>query len=121
VTEDQIFAFARDKIRSVWALELLLLLHRNPARRWSAEELVRELRSSEALINSCLDSLKAAGLVSDESDGSFRYAPATPELGTACNELAKVYAARPMSLAKAIMRLPSDKLRIFSDAFKLKD
>jgi hypothetical protein len=32
-----------------------------------------------------------------------------------------VYAAKPMAVAKAIMSAPNDKLRIFADAFKLKD
>lgn len=121
VTEDQVFDFARETIKSVWALELLLLLHRDAGRAWSSEELVRELRSSDAVINPCLDGLKAAGLVVAEPEGRFRYAAANPHLDAIAGELARIYAVRPMAIAKAIMRAPNEKLRIFSDAFKLKD
>jgi hypothetical protein len=120
VTEDDIFAFARNTIRSVWALELLLLLHKVPARGWGVPDLVRELRSSDAVIVPCLEVLKSAGLVAEEVRG-WHYAPATAELDATVAELAKIYAAKPMALAKAIMRAPNEKLTIFSDAFKLKD
>jgi DNA-binding IclR family transcriptional regulator len=119
VTEEEVFSFARNTIRSVWALELLLLLHKTPARSWRARDLVRELRSSDAVIAPCLDGLKAAGLAGDDETG-WRYAPATQELDTVTGELAKIYATKPMALAKAIMRAPNEKLTIFSDAFKLK-
>ena len=119
VTEEQVFAFARNTIRSVWALELLLLLRKDRGRAWAVDELVRELRSSEAVTLPCLDVLKSAGLVAGEA-GRFRYAPASEELDAVSGELAKTYAARPMALAKAIMRTPNEKLTIFADAFKLK-
>jgi DNA-binding IclR family transcriptional regulator len=120
VTEEEVFAFARNTIRSVWALELLLLLRKDRGRDWTVDELVRELRSSEAVTLPCLDVLKSAGLVSGEAGGRFRYAAASEDLDAVSGELAKIYAAKPMALAKAIMRAPNEKLTIFSDAFKLK-
>ena len=119
VTEEQVFSFASSTIRSVWALELLLLLHKTRGQFWRARDLVRELRSSDAVIAPCLDALRSAGLAA-EQDGGWRYAPATAELDAVTGELAKIYATKPMALAKAIMRAPNEKLTIFSDAFKLK-
>jgi DNA-binding IclR family transcriptional regulator len=121
VTDDQVFSFARNTIRSVWALELLLLLHRHPARRWSSAELVRELRSSEAVLLPCLETLKAAGLVGEEEKGRFGYIAANPELDAMTEGLARIYATSPIALAKAIMRAPNEKLALFSDAFKFRD
>ena len=120
MTEEEVFSFARNTIRSVWALELLLVLRKDRGRDWSVDELIRELRSSEAVILPCLDTLISAGLVSGQTGGHFRYAAASEELDAVSGELAKIYAARPMALAKAIMRAPNEKLTIFSDAFKLK-
>jgi hypothetical protein len=121
VTEDEIFSFACNRIRSAWALELLLLLRQNRARAWTVSELVREMRSSEAVIGPCLDALKSEGLATGAAAEGFRYAPASEELDAICGELAKLYASRPMALAKAIMKAPNEKLSIFSNAFKLKD
>jgi hypothetical protein len=121
VTEDDIFSFARNKIRSAWALELVLVLRRDRTRSWSVADLVRELRSSEAVIVPCLDTLKSEGRVDGRTGEGFRYHPASEELDAACGELAKLYASRPMALAKAIMKVPNEKLSIFSNAFKIKD
>ena len=121
VTEDEVFAFARDTIRSVWALELLLILRRQPGVSWSGDDLVRELRGSDQVITSCLQHLAHAGLISSDSEGRHRYAPASAELDAVCLKLERIYATRPMALAKAIMRSPNENLRVFSDAFKLKD
>lgn len=120
MTEDDIFSFARNKIRSAWALELLLLLRQDP-RSWSTSDLVRELRSSETVIVPCLAVLKSEGLVGGAEEEGFRYQPVSEDLDAACGELAKLYASRPMALAKAIMKVPNEKLSIFSNAFKLKD
>ena len=120
MTDDQVFAFARNTIRSVWALELLLLLHRDPARDWSSDELVRELRSSDGVILPGLETLKSAGLVDERAKGRFGFAAANRELDAMTNELAKVYATSPIALAKAIMRAPNEKLSIFSNAFKFR-
>jgi hypothetical protein len=120
VTDEEIFAFVRTSVRSVWALELLLLLRRDPQRAWRSDELVRELRSSPAIVQEELTALRTARLVG-EADGCFRYQPLAPALDALVNGLQTAYAARPMAVVKAIMAAPNDKLRIFSDAFRLKD
>ena len=120
VAEEEVYAFVRQSIGSVWTLELLLLLQRNNARVWQADELVRELRSSQTIVDEGLARLRAAGLLS-ESDGGYIYRPASPDLQRLADDLQRIYAAKPISVVKAIMTAPNDKLRIFSDAFKLKD
>jgi hypothetical protein len=120
VTDEEIFAFVRTSVRSVWALELLLLLRRHPGRAWHPEELVLELRGSPAIVQEELAGLRSAGLVV-EADGRYRYGPASPATDALAAALQETYAARPMAVVKAIMAAPNEKLRIFSDAFKLRD
>jgi hypothetical protein len=120
VAEEEIYAFVRQSIGSVWALELLLLLQRSRARVWHADELVRELRSSQTIVEVALTQLQAGGLVTQSESGYF-YQPASSDLERLADGLQRVYAAKPISVVKAIMTAPNDKLRIFSDAFKLKD
>jgi hypothetical protein len=50
VTEDDLLAFIAISIGSVWTLELLMLLKREPHRHWDAESMIRELRGSPAVI-----------------------------------------------------------------------
>jgi hypothetical protein len=50
VTEDELLKFVQDSIKSVWALEMLLLFRRERQRAWNAGNLVRELRSSDSAV-----------------------------------------------------------------------
>jgi hypothetical protein len=51
----------------------------------------------------------------------FRYEPASPSLRETVSAIAEIYSTRPMAVIKAISASPSDKLQIFSDAFKIRD
>jgi hypothetical protein len=55
------------------------------------------------------------------SDGRYQYGPALPEMDDVAAQIERLYGERPLAMAKAIMSAPNEKLRIFSDAFKLKD
>jgi hypothetical protein len=120
LTEDEIYLFIQQSIGSVWALELLLLLRRTEPRAWTESELVRELRSSDTIVHEALTRFSTLGLVA-ETAGGHQYRPAAAELGGLVDEIARIYAAKPISVVKAIMSGPNEKLRIFSNAFRLKD
>jgi len=107
-------------IRSVWALELLLFLRRNSAHSWSIEALTKELRSSSFVVSEVLAGFKQAGLVSEEADGSVRYAPAASHLDRAVEQIAIAYAVKPLAVSKEVLAAGSDKIRTFADAFRLK-
>lgn len=108
-------------LRSLWAVELLLLLSRDPRRRWSIDDLVVELRSSRSLVDGLLSRLHEIGLVERHNDdGAYRYRPSTPELEALVVELAALHAERPLAIAQELHGAPNEKLRAFSDAFKLK-
>lgn len=111
--------FIRSTLGSAWALELLLLLQREPARLRSVDELNRELRASMGLVREILTRFGDAGLVREEGDG-VRYAPATAELAALVAELETEYAARPLTVFKAIVASPNEKIQTFADAFKMK-
>lgn len=118
--DQDILSFIRGSIRSVWALELLLLLRARPERSWSAEELTQELRASTPLVEQNVAVLSAAGLIRPDVDGRYAYAPASPTLGALCDQLEKLYRERPVRVVNAIVSSPNDKLQSFADAFRLK-
>jgi hypothetical protein len=121
VIEAELLDFIRSSIRSVWALELLLLMRQQSQRAWSATELVRESRSSDFVVSDSLSTLQAAGLVAAEGEGVHRYAPASPQLDRLVQQLEQVYRERPVAVTKAIFSSPNDKLQNFADAFRLKN
>ena len=108
----------REHVRSVWALELLLLLRRDPQRCWTPAELVSELRASAPLVADNLQRLEQSGLVAPE-EGCFRYAPANAVLDKLCARLEAAYRERPVAIINVIAK-PADPLQSLADAFKFK-
>jgi hypothetical protein len=121
VTDDRALAFIQRHLKSVWALELLLFFYNNPQRDWPSDALVRELRGSEVVVKEALIQLKAARLVDETSERTFRYAPRDSSLGEVVSEVAGMYSTRPVAVIKAISGSPSEKLKTFSDAFKIRN
>ena len=121
VTEDETLSFIDARIKSVWSLELLLLLFREPARAWRRDELARELRGSEVVVQEALGSLYKAGLVIEDQPGIVRFGPASDHLRDMVASVDRIYTVRPMAIIKAITGSPNDRLRIFSDAFKFRE
>lgn len=105
---------------SVWALELLLVLCREPLRSWTAEELVQELRSSSLVVTQSIENLQAAGLALAEEAGTVRYGPASREQDDLVKELDFEYRIKPAAIRRLIIQNPIDKLRSFANAFNLK-
>jgi hypothetical protein len=121
VDEEEVFEFIRKHIGSVGTLELLIWMQRGRDRMWQTTDLVRELRSSPVAIAQGLSSLQAAELVAKTGDDSYSFAPASALQAQLAADIEKLYAVRPVALMKVIMTAPNEKLRIFSDAFKLKE
>lgn len=120
VLDDDLQEFIQGTLRSVWTLEVLLLLRRTRERDWSGDELVRELRASEVVVSENLGLLQAAGLVAPDAQGRWRYTPASPVFDALTRRLETVYREKPVSVVKAIVASPNEKLQTFADAFKLK-
>jgi hypothetical protein len=117
--DPELLELIRQSVRSVWALELLLLMRRERERSWTPEALVSELRASHTLVADNLAALEATGLVLSE-DGHYRYAPATPLLEKLCGRLEEEYRLRPVRVINAIASSPNDRLHKLANAFRLK-
>jgi hypothetical protein len=110
--------FIASSFRSVWALELLLVLKSEP-RVWSRDELVSTMRASELVVSKALDSLLAGGLASIEGRG-VRYMPVSDEVARDVERTEKLYAARPDAVRRAIVSSSAGDLTAFADAFRLR-
>jgi hypothetical protein len=92
-------------------------LHKNPALKFSAEGVAKELRLSVESTKSRLSRLLELGLaLMDNASASFN--PASPD-ARVVSELARLYSERRTSVITAIFTKP-DKLRTFADAFRIK-
>jgi hypothetical protein len=115
---EDLFRFIGSSFRSVWSLELLLLLKGDP-RAWSRDGLITALRASELVVNKAVEELLAAGLISIEGDQAV-YQPASAGVRKAVDEVQKLYAARPDAVRRAIVSSASSGATAFADAFRLR-
>lgn len=120
MTEENVFDFIRKSIKSVWSVELLLVLARDRDRVWEEAELVREMRSSSIALREAVRNLESVGLIVTDAGGGVRFGPASTALDALATEIDKVYANKPSAVVKAIFSAPNEKLHTFADAFKLK-
>jgi hypothetical protein len=115
---DDILRFVASSFRSVWALELLLLL-KSERRAWSHDDLDSTMRASEVVVARALTSLEAAGLVT-LVDGRAEYRPVNDELAAMVEEAEALYAKRPDAVRRAIVSAASTGASAFAEAFRLR-
>jgi hypothetical protein len=116
--QQDLVAFLQTSIRSVWALELLLILRRGWDRTWSEREADLELRASAALVSSCLRHLERNGLAARDANGAWRYAPANAEIESLVTRLEIAQRERPWAVLNTLYSASDHKLRNFADAFR---
>jgi hypothetical protein len=56
-----------------------------------------------------------------QSQGRYRYGPATEPLERGIGELAHAYNEKPVTLIRAIYRIADNKIQSFADSFKLRE
>lgn len=111
-------ALLRQHVRSVWTLEILLLMRGRPDAVWTSATLVQELRASGAVVSEGLASLERAGLAL-AVEGGWRFAPAGPVLRDFCDRLEAAYRERPVAVINLIAK-PQDPIQGLADAFRFK-
>ncbi len=116
--EEEVAIFIRQRIKSVWALEVLLHL-REKSGPETAEALVRDLRSSPVIIEEVLASLFAGKLLAKQADGCHLFQPATPALAALVERLAEGYRDFPVAVIQVIYAQASE-IEKFANAFRLR-
>jgi hypothetical protein len=107
----------RRHVRSVGELDLLVLLHRDPAREWTAAEVCETLRCPPTWAEMHLEALGAAGLAAVE-DGRWRYAPAEPALDRATDALAHAYRTRKAEVVRLVFAAGDEDLQRGMDHYR---
>jgi hypothetical protein len=114
-----VLTFLAGSFRSAWAVEFLCLLHSEPARIWTRDDLVSHLRASDLVVRQSVDALCAAGLVAPGDDGTVRYA-VVPTLEPMVAAVERLYRSAPGTVRRAIVRGNSPSMTAFANAFKLR-
>lgn len=119
-SNEEIADFVRTTFRSVWALELLILLRQNPGRALTRDEMVAALRGSELVVAQSVGMLAAAGLILADPEGAARYAAASAETEALVAETERLYARSPNAVRRMIVAAANPGASAFADAFRLR-
>ena len=118
-SKEQVSSFIQSSFRSVWSLEVLLLLKRDP-RLWRGEDIVASLRASELIISQSLESLESAGLAVTDREGRTVYRPHNEAAAQLVEESERLYAQSPDAVRRLIIGSYASGLAAFADAFRLR-
>ena len=112
--------FLREQIQTVFRMEVLLLLHRNRTRSFTAADVAHELGFDKDLAQQQLLKLVTLQLVeSDTEQSSYRYGPANAALSSMVDQLAANYSRQRVPILSVILAKHPDRTRLFSEAFRM--
>jgi hypothetical protein len=117
---DEVRRFILTSIPSVPYLEALLLLRADNRNPWDSFKLASRLYTGEGQALELLQSLHQAGVVARAGDGSYGYAPATPELRGVIDQLAATYSHDLVRVTDLIHSRLEKRAHQFADAFRWK-
>lgn len=104
---------------------MLLFLMSNPDREWTVLELSTRIRLTPEAVFATLTELHAANLLAVKPSTPaplYRYSPRSSALALEVAEsLNLAYKERRESVIQLIYTRPLDNIRVFADAFKLKN
>lgn len=115
---EDVVLFVTTNLRTVWALELLMLLRGAPDQIWTPAGLTAELRANLAMVDDILRRLEGLGLVGRDGEG-WRYRPVQPDLDDLCAQTEQAYRQKPFAMISLIYR-SAGPLHDLADAFRLK-
>ncbi len=107
-------------VDSIELLEVLGLLHGEPERSWTIDELDAVIRSTATSIESRLRRLIDLHFVTSTTQQSFRYAPPDERTLSLADALVLAYRTRRVEVTELIYTKPMKEIVSFSSAFKLR-
>lgn len=119
---EQVRRLIAERIESAEMLEILLLLARAPERRWTADEVSRQVFTVPAAAIASLEGLVERGLAASDSasNPSYRYSPSTPVLAQQVEALDEAYRASRVAVIQLVFAKPNDPVRGFAEAFRVR-
>lgn len=112
--------FLREQIQTVFRLEVLLLLHRNRSRSFTATDVAQELGFESDLAQQQLTILATIELLKTNAEQRYyRYSPVNAELRSMVDQLAAGYSRQRVPILSVILAEHPDRTRLFSEAFRM--
>jgi hypothetical protein len=113
-------SFIAEHVDSVVQLEVLLLVHAQHEREWSADDVSNALRINRMWAEEQLANLARRGIVVCTDKPCITYRYVSGRFDATVTKLAQAYNDRRVTIISIISSKPVDKIRTFADAFRLR-
>jgi hypothetical protein len=120
---DEIVRFMQANVETLEQLELLRVLSENPSQEWEIGPLGAQAQADLPAAATHLAALASRGLVTviiRGSDTLYRHGAGSADLDAKLSQLLQFYKERPVSLIRLVYAQATDRLRAFSDAFRVR-
>jgi hypothetical protein len=108
-------------VDSIETLEIVMLLRRSPQTFWADPAVAEQLGIRPDVARTKLQALHQRGILTiGGQTGAYRYAPADVPLRETIDKLADAYGQQRSNVINAIYSANLERLRAFSNAFKVK-
>jgi len=111
--------FISQHVHSLAQLEVLLMLHREPGRSWTAEQVTSSLYLQRQMVEGLLADLVGRGFAVQEN-ATFRYKSAGDVVHGVIERLGQLYQERRVTVISEIFAKSSSSARAFAEAFRLR-
>ncbi len=117
---DEIREFIQRYVRSLGHLEALLFLYQRRGLEFSVKAIAGELRTNPDYAKQQLEELATLGVLERCSVVDCYKYDSTPDLNSILDQLSNDFARHRLAIIDLLYSQPIDKIRGFSDAFKIK-
>ena len=113
--------FIKEKIQTVLRLEVLLLLHHQQPRSFTAAEVAHELGFEKEEAQDQLTALEAIGVVVESTfdKPKYSYYPVNAKLRSLVEQLAVGYSKQRVPILSIILADHTVRTRLFAEAFRI--
>jgi predicted transcriptional regulator len=113
--------FIKQNIQTVLRLEVLLLLHHQQPRSFTAAEVANELGFEKQEAQDQLTVLEAIGVVVESTldKPKFSYHPVNAQLGALVEQLAVGYSEQRVPILSMLLANQAERPRLFAEAFRI--
>lgn len=118
--KDEIKIFIGRYIRSIAHLEAILFLYKRNGEKLSVQQIGAELRTSADYARTQLEELANLGLVSRCEAADCYFYQSSADLDSILEQISADYSRHRLAIIDLLYSQPMDKIRGFSDAFKIK-
>lgn len=119
---ESIERFLFEQIHSFEELEVVVLLNRDSAQRWTEESIAAQLKIAVNMVDDALKALRNRGIVEVLTEGGTTFHVASTDYKTQLSELVALYERHRLEIVmlmstNAIERVRTGAMRTFADCF----